>query len=157
MSKKEYLALDAREMMSILRTAKCIARYDQISHQLLSELLIAIATGGEVIGSNNRGSDVLSPTFGLIEVKSRILGTDGAYPRISLKRHNLDNAAWFAAVRWQRDFTFYDAVMLPKESALKLYDLRKQASGLAHINWQQWISAPLAKSIREECISVLAD
>ena len=131
-------------------------RYDQISHQLLSELLVAIVTEGEVIGSNNRGSDVRSPRYGLIEVKSRILGTDGPYPRVSLKQHNIEKAAWITAVRWQRDFTLYDAVMLPKESARRHYELKKQSSGLAHINWQHWASDSSANNIREACLSVLA-
>src|SRR5258707_13280613 len=104
-----HAVADATEMMRILQTAQCMARYNHISHELLSELLVAIATGREVIGGNNLGSDVSSPTYGLIEVKSRILGTDGPNPRISLKQRNLDKASWFAAVRWNRDFTLHEA------------------------------------------------
>ena len=80
-NKQMHAVADATEMMNILQTSKCMARYDHISHELLSELLVAIATGGEVIGGNNLGSDVSSPTYGLIEVKSRIFGTDGPNPR----------------------------------------------------------------------------
>jgi hypothetical protein len=54
-------------MYNILRSARCIQRYDSISHQLLAELVVAIATDGEVVGGNNRGSDVISPSFGRIE------------------------------------------------------------------------------------------
>ncbi|WP_141504896.1 hypothetical protein [Rhizobium sp. L9] len=56
-------------MYNILRTANRIKRYDSISHQLLAELAVAIATDGEVVGGNNRGSDILSPSYGKIEVK----------------------------------------------------------------------------------------
>ncbi|MEI5679529.1 MULTISPECIES: hypothetical protein [unclassified Mesorhizobium] len=138
---------DAAEMYQILRTAKCIKRYDSISHQLLAELAVAISTDGEVVGGNNRGSDVLSPTYGKIEVKSRILGTDGPFPRISLKPHNLDKSDWIAAVRWTRDFEFHDAVALPKPAAQNLFAGRLTEGRAAHVAWQTWISTPGAESL----------
>lgn len=156
LSKNEHLVPDAHEMMTILQTAACMKRYDKISHELLSEILVAIATDGEVIGGNNRGSDVRSPSYGLIEVKSRILGTDGEFPRVSLKQANIDKAAWFAAVRWQRDFRLYDAVLLPKRCAAKLYEAKRQSRNLAHISWADWISNSEAVSIKERCIGLIA-
>jgi hypothetical protein len=132
-----------------------MARYDQISHQLLSELLVAIATDGEIIGGNNLGSDVSSPAYGLIEVKSRILGTDGPYPRISLKQRNLDKASWFAAVRWTRSFTLHDAILLPKGSVERLFGIRRQARDMAHISWKDWTNDPQARSIKNDCARVL--
>lgn len=140
--KNEFAIADASEMHAILKTAACTKRYQEISHQLMSELLVAIATKGEVVGNNNRGSDVISPEYGKIEVKSRILGTDGEFPRVSLKPHNLDKADWFVGIRWTRDFDFHAAFMLPKIEASKLHAERKQASGLAHINWDKWKAAP---------------
>lgn len=153
--KQKHALKDAQELHQILRTANCMERYEKISHEILAELLVALATGGEVIGGNNRGSDVRSPAYGLIEVKSRILGTDGPFPRISLKRSNIEKAQWFAAVRWKKDYAFYDAVMLPKARVQILYDARKQASGLAHIAWNDWIEDSAAQSIRPSCLRVL--
>jgi hypothetical protein len=155
-NKQMHAVADATEMMRILQTSQCMARYDHISHELLSELLVAIATGGEVIGGNNLGSDVSSPTYGLIEVKSRIVGTDGPNPRISLKQRNLDKASWFAAVRWNRNFTLHDAVILPKDSVERLFGIRKQARDMAHISWKDWINDPQGKSIKEDCARVLS-
>ncbi|TLX16373.1 hypothetical protein [Rhizobium sp. MHM7A] len=150
--KNDFINDDAAEMHSILRSASCIKRYDSISHQLLSELLVAIATEGEVVGGNNRGSDVLSPKYGKIEVKSRILGTDGPFPRVSLKPHNIEKADWFVGIRWTRDFQFHEAWMLPKSAASTLHAARKQGSGLAHITWESWKAGPgavdLTSSIR---------
>jgi hypothetical protein len=155
LSKQDFAVEDAAEMMDVLQNSKCLLRYDKISHELLSELLVAIATKGEVIGGNNLGSDVRSPTFGLIEVKSRILGTDGPFPRVSLKQRNLDKSSWVAAVRWHRNFTLYDAVMLPKVSVERLFSAKVQVSGTAHIAWQTWISASEALSIRDVCIAAM--
>lgn len=157
MTKQAFALQDAKEMLGILRSAECMKRYDQISHQLLSEILVAISVKGEVIGGNNRGSDVRSTTHGLIEVKSRILGTDTAFPRVSLRLHNLEKASWFAAVRWARDFTFYDAFMLPKSSAFPLYSAKRQKNGQAHINWNVWISDPCAVSLKSAIMIALGE
>lgn len=146
---------DASEMYAILRSAKCIARYDCISHQLLAEILIAIATGGEVVGGNNRGSDVVSPGFGKIEVKSRILGTDGPFPRVSLKAHNVEKADWVAAVRWTRAFDFYDAVALPRDAIHPLVEGRLNAARATHISWRDWTASPEARSLKAQMQAAL--
>ncbi len=146
---------DAAEMYTILRTAQCIQRYDCVSHQILAELVVAIATDGSVVGGNNRGSDVTSPTFGKIEVKSRILGTDGPFPRISLKSHNLEKSDWITAVRWTRGFEFHDAVALPKASAASLLAGRLTEGRATHVAWQTWISAPNAMSLSDKIRTVL--
>ena len=149
MSRADFLQQDAAEMMNILQNSNCIPRYDRISHELLSELLVALATKGTVVGANNRGSDVFSESYGKIEVKSRILGTDGPNPRVSLQKSNLEKADWFCAIRWTREFQLSDAVMLPKSSALSLHGQKKQATGMAHISWVSWITALGAISLKE--------
>lgn len=146
---------DAKEMVAILQTAKCVARFGGITHNVLSELLVAIVTGGDRIGRNNLGSDVRSPTYGLIEVKSRVLGTDGPNPRVSLKRSNIEKADWFAALRWTGQFALADAVMLPRESARILFNERLQSSGQAHIAWASWARCEQAKSIRQSCLDIM--
>lgn len=152
MTKQDHALADAREMANILRTAKCMARYDKIAHELLSELLVALVLGGEVVGGNNRGSDVLSNEYGRIEVKSRILGTDGPFPRVSLRKSNLEKADHFVAVRWNKDFSFYDAVMLSKNDVLRLYQEKKQSNGAAHIAWKSWLNSPSAVNLKDKIL-----
>lgn len=146
---------DAAEMFGILRSAMCLSRYDCISHQLLAEIVVAIATGGEVVGGNNRGSDVISPKYGKVEVKSRILGTDGDYPRISLKAHNIEKADWVAAVRWTRQFAFYDAVALPCYAISPLVEGRLSSKAATHIPWKTWTASTDARSLKAEIEAVL--
>lgn len=153
--KAKFARHDAAEMYSILRTANCIKRYDSISHQLLAELVVAIATNGEVVGGNNRGSDVISSAYGKIEVKSRILGTDGPCPRVSLKPHNLEKADWIAAVRWTREFEFHDAVALPTAAAQELFAGRLAEGRATHVAWQTWIAIPGAESLAERVHAAL--
>lgn len=155
MSKDEFAASDAREMAHILQNSKCIQRYDRISHDLLGEILVAAALEGFVEGGNRRGSDVRSPTYGRVEVKSRILGTDGPFPRVSLRPSNLEKADNFVAIRWHRDFTFHDAVLNSKQTVLQLYRGKEQVSGMAHIKWADWCEAKGAISLREKIVNIL--
>lgn len=157
MDKQKYAAPDAKEMATILKQADCMKRYDRISHDILSEILVAAALDGEVEGKNRRGSDVRSSLHGRIEVKSRILGTDGPFPRVSLKTSNIEKADFFVAVRWEKDFSFHDAVMLPKDAACRLYSERRQSSGTAHISWKDWQIAPGAVSLKTKIGGILGD
>lgn len=156
MTAHETLRQDAIEMMQILSTAKCIARYSSISLDRVSEILTAIVTNGTVIGRNSKGRDILSPTFGLVEVKSRVLGTDGPLPRVSLKAANIEKADYFVAVRWTEKMEFHDAVGLSKAAVAPLYAARRQSGGLAHIGWRDWIAIPTARNLRAEMLSVLS-
>ncbi len=155
MSKNEYAAEDAREMADILRIAKCIRKYDKISHDLLGEILVAASLEGVVEGGNRRGSDIHAPTFGRVEVKSRILGTDGPFPRVLLRSSNIENADYFVAIRWNRDFSLIDAVMNSKEAVLPLYSGKKQGSGVANISWKDWCSTSGAVSLKGRMIQIL--
>src|ERR1035437_9932048 len=109
MTQADILLQDAAEMTRILSTASCLSLYSIISADWLAEILTAIVTGGSVVGGNANGHDVFSPRFGFVEVKSRILGTDGPLPRVSLKTGNIDKSDFFMAVRWTKTMALYDA------------------------------------------------
>ncbi|MGX9351508.1 hypothetical protein ACS3QZ_09910 [Shimia sp. W99] len=149
------LIRDAQDMAEILRTYPCAKRYSNISHGTLSEVLTAIVTKGEVIGGNSRGKDVQSEEFGRIEVKSRKLGTDGDNPRVSLRDHHLEKCDWFATFRWDENFNLAEAMMLPKKDVRPMFLERRQKSGLAHIAWSSWVSAPNRKNIKKECLEAM--
>lgn len=146
----DQLRADTAEMAAILRTAKCIARHPVISHSRLAEVLTALVTAGSLTDSNAKGHDVISPAFGVIEVKSRVLGTDGPFPRVSLRASNIEKANFFVAVRWTPDMRLYDAIGLPRTSVAVLYATKRQSTGLAHLAWSDWIAAPGVHSFAEE-------
>ena len=135
-----YHVQDLAEMYRVMRSAECFQRYDKISHEIAAEILAAAVLDGEVIGGNRRGSDVRTQRYGIVEVKSRILGTDGPFPRVSLKRHHFETANFIFAVRWKPDQEFYAAYLLPSSAARQLYEIRRQANGTAHIAWGDWIN-----------------
>ncbi|WP_113154186.1 hypothetical protein [Nitratireductor sp. OM-1] len=151
----DELHRDALEMQSILRDSECFKRHQAISLDKLSELLTALATGGKITSRNTAGHDVVAP-IGKIEVKSRVLGTDGPFPRVSLRPNKLE-ADYVMAVRWTSDCVLHAAYLLPAASVRPLFSERLQASGsLAHIAWQKWIAAPLVSNFTEKFERVLA-
>lgn len=146
---------DALEMQTILREGESFKRHQVISLDKLSEILTALATGGIVTSRNTAGHDVVAP-IGRIEVKSRVLGTDGPFPRVSLKPNKLD-ADYVMAVRWTPECVFHAAYLLPTASVRPLFAERLQASGsVAHIAWQKWIDAPLVTDFTKQFERVLA-
>ncbi|WP_157775810.1 hypothetical protein [Hartmannibacter diazotrophicus] len=138
----EVLLADAQEMHLILSTAECLERHANITLGTLAEILTALSTDGKLAEPNRKGFDVISPAYGRIEVKSRVLGTDGAFPRISLSPNKIDGADHFMAVRWDQHSKLCFAIMLPKASILPLYQARLQRSGnIAHLHWDDWLAA----------------
>lgn len=137
------LLADAQEMHRIIQGASCMRRHSVISLDKLAEILTALATGGTVAERNAKGYDVASPEYGKIEVKARVLGTDGTFPRITLTPNKLVGANSFMAVRWDGDHRIHAAVMLDRDTVRPLYEARLQASGkYAHIAWGAWKNAP---------------
>jgi hypothetical protein len=139
----EILQTDAIEMASVLKGTLCIQRHFVISYDKLAEILTALCTDGQIgTARNGTGYDVEAPNYGRIEVKSRFLGTDGPFPRISLSPTKLKSAKWFMAVRWHKQSELYAALMLPLASVQPLFDARLQANGkTAHIPWEDWLAA----------------
>lgn len=119
------LRQDAAEMASILRSARCVERHQAISHDRLAEIMTALVTGGELSSGNAQGHNAVSPAFGRIEVKSRILGTDGPFPRVTLKASNIEKSDFFIGVRWIRDMRLHEAVGLPKSAVMPLYTAKQ--------------------------------
>lgn len=139
----EILQADAKEMAAALRGADCLQRHGVLSYDKLAEILTALCTRGHLHSRNAAGSDVTSPAYGRIEVRSRFLGTDGPFPRVTLSQGKLQGAEWFMAVRWDAGGDVHAAVMLPFASVAPLFAARLQKSGnKAHIAWCDWLSAP---------------
>lgn len=147
---------DAREMYAAIRHTECIKRHFVISPDKLAEILTALCTNGDIAVRNNKGYDITSKAFGKIEVKSRILGTDGPYPRISLSPNKMIGADSFMAVRWTVQLELYAAIMLPKAAVQPLYAARLQSSGKsAHIGWSQWLASPSAIDFTSRFLDLL--
>ena len=115
---------------------KVLSQVGEITTGRLGELLVASVTGGEI--KNKTGFDILSPEYGKIEVKSRVLGTDGEWPRVSLGRTNIKEADYVAVLRFSPSYDIAAACMLPIEKVKALYEDYVQSKGTAHIPWEKF-------------------
>lgn len=150
------LLSDALEMHRIIQGASCMRRHSVISLDKLAEMLTALCTGGTVAERNAKGHDIVSPEYGRIEVKSRVLGTDGAFPRVTLTPNKLAGSDSFMAVRWDANYRIHAAVMLNAGAVRPLYDARVQTSGkCAHIAWGAWKNAPGAIDFTERFAALI--
>lgn len=152
------LLSDAREMHRLIQNASFMKRHSVISLDKLAEILTALCTDGSIAERNTKGHDIVSPKHGRIEVKSRVLGTDGEFPRITLSSNKLVGSDTFMAVRWDRNNNIYSAIMLDKAAVQPLYNARLQASRKsAHIAWDAWKSAPGAIDFTKPFTDLIAE
>lgn len=106
-----------------------------------TERIAATALGAVLAPRNAVGYDMVSPNLGKIEVRARILGTDGPWPRVTLTEGKVKIADHVLAVRWRANGAFEHAVMLCRSAAQKLYLSKRQTNKpQAHIAWKDWIS-----------------
>jgi hypothetical protein len=107
------------------------------------------------MAAGNKGFDVQCPRFGKVEVRGRVLGTDGHYPRITLRRSPSEGYDHLAAVRFERDFSFWRAIILPAAALGPLYEVNKQKKGSAHISWHTAAESPSTVDISDALRGVL--
>lgn len=137
------------------RLQRLLIAHGPISADILGEALFAAAFGGEPMARGNKDYDVRCPRFGLVEVRSRILGTDGWHPRISLRRAPNGEYDHVAALRFEQDYSFWRAVVLPTAALQRLYASRRQFSGIAHIPWSAAADDPDTIDVTAEMRAVL--
>lgn len=132
---------EARRIQSLLLA------HGPLTVDALGETLVAAAFGGTRMKRNNADFDVRCPRYGLVEVRSRVLGTDGWLPRLTLRKAPLGVYDHVAALRFAPDLSFWRGVILPTTALIPLYEARKQASGIAHIAWNDAVTHPAALDI----------
>ncbi|MFT8246464.1 hypothetical protein [Roseomonas sp. BN140053] len=141
---------EARRLQSLLLA------HGPLTVDALGETLVAAAFGGARMKRNNADFDVRCPRFGLVEVRSRVLGTDGWLPRLTLRKAPLGVYDHVAALRFALDLSFWRGVILPTAALIPLYEARKQASGIAHIAWNDAVAHSAALDITGELRAVIA-
>lgn len=113
----------------------------------LGEQLVAAAFGGTLMERGNKDFDIQCRRYGRVEVRTRILGTDGWLPRITLRRPPDGAYDHLAAVRLEQDRSFWRALILPTAALAPLYARYKQAKGIAHIPWEAAAAESAAEDI----------
>lgn len=120
-----------------------------------AEVLVAKALRGSRNSSGvERGFDLLTPEYGRVEVRSRILPRDGRREtRIRVEEKKWNHFAWLAGVIFEPSLSVHAAYLLPHDAAQSLalgaYPRFPLEAALAHPDCVN-ITAPLKEA--EEAI-----
>ena len=92
-----------------------------------AEVLVAEALGAERTQSGvNQGYDVLSPQYGRVEVKHRVLPTDGRQEeRVDIRNTKADGFDYLAIVVFFTDYSVKGAVLVPYSQVWPIINARK--------------------------------
>jgi hypothetical protein len=140
---------EARRLMPLL------VAHGEVTLHALAEALFAGAFGGVPMKRGNKDFDIQCSRFGAVEVRSRVVGTDGDTPRLTLRR-SPSGYDHVCALRFERDFSVVRAVVLPTAALVPLHAAYKQKKkDIAHIPWTKIEIDPAVIDVTEELIAVL--
>ncbi len=142
---------EAVRLFGLLRT------HGEVTKDAFCENLVAAALGGTLMSRGNKGFDVRHPALGRIEVRSRMLGTDGDKPRITLRCDPVEACDWLVAVRITPDFRLHEGWMFAARSLQRLYARYRRAKNpVAHVPWNVAVALEGADDITGRLGAVLA-
>lgn len=132
---------------------KILCDVGEITTGRFAELLVAKALGGTVVEKKNnkrhqKGYDIEVGVDRRIEVRSRVEGTDGTTPRITLTKSKMEICTDVVALRFSLKYVPIEAQLVAKDSLNELYKHYRQNDGsTAHINWKKFCESPGAEDI----------
>jgi hypothetical protein len=133
------------------RLGKLLHDHGEVAISAFAEALFAAAFGGKRMPRGNRDFDVSCPKFGKVEVRARVLGTDGAFPRVTLSKSPDGQCDHIAAIRLDENLNLWKAIILPSVALKPLYDAMIQSKGkTAHIGWSDFSDDSKAVDITAE-------
>jgi len=123
-----------------------LSKFGEVTGALLAEMLVAEIFEGKVV--NGIGYDVECPDGRRIEVRSRVEGTDGKMPRITLSKKKMEVCSDIVAVRFDCRYQPVEVRLVPKSELKLLYEEYCQNDGsTAHIHWQKFCACEGAKDL----------
>lgn len=135
--------------------ASLLRDYGEIKASRYFEILVAATYDGELMAPNHPEFDVHCTRFGRVQVRTRVIGTDGKYPRISLRGMPSEFDVLIGA-HLAQNFSINHAIALRSPAIEPLYLAKRQQDGkLAHIPWAQLVAAPGAEDVTKELSSIL--
>ena len=112
--------MSIRELLNELASVRRkLSEYGIRDESGYAEMLVAEALNGKRHSSGvEKGSDLLAPEFGRVEVRSRTLPLDGRNEaRLNLPAKKRDGFDWFAGIVFNSDLTINHAFLLPHDEA----------------------------------------
>jgi hypothetical protein len=114
-------------MRQLAEMRGCLAEFGIRDTPDYAEVLVAEALEGDrVPNSVNQGYDVTSPKYGRVEVKCRVLPTDGRREeRVDVRDTKADGFDYLAIVVFYPDYSVSGAVLVPYGEVWPIIDSRK--------------------------------
>ena len=114
-------------MRQLAKMRGCLAEFGIRGTPDYAEVLVAEALEGDrVPNSVNQGYDVTSPKYGRVEVKCRVLPTDGRREeRVDVRDTKTDGFDYLAIVVFFPDYSVSGAVLVPYGEVWPIIDSRK--------------------------------
>jgi hypothetical protein len=109
-----------------------------------AEMLVCAALDGHLALTNNPKHDVRSDSYGTVQVKSRVDGTDTTQNRTNFGKYKPGDFDFAAIVIFEADYTIKGAVLIQQSDVLELV----RAAG--HVRWGDVASHPRSLCIKEK-------
>lgn len=137
------------EIVNVARLQGNLLRRHTVGHpEWYAEMLVCAAFEGQLALTNCPDFDVTCTTFGRVQVKCRVKGTDGLAHRTNFGKYKPDAFDHAAIVIFEPDFRIMDAVMLSLPETLSLV----RAAG--HVDWRSASTNGNAINIRNALVTV---
>lgn len=142
MSRNEKIKLIAKLQGELLRGSGC-------GHpEWYAEMLVAAAFDARLMPTNHRHYDLESVTFGRVQVKERVDGTDGKQNRTNFGRYDLGVFDHAAIVLFNSSYSILGAVMIPFPAVFSL--VRPHG----HVKWADACSHVESIAILDELVAI---
>lgn len=114
-------------MKRLAETRICLAEYGIRDSSDYAEVLVTEALEGERVQSGvNQGYDIISQKYGRVEVKCRVLPTDGRQEdRVDIRNTKADGFDYLAIVVFFPDYSAKGAILVPYSEVWPIIDSRK--------------------------------
>lgn len=140
-----------------MKTHKALlTTYGEITAGRFAELLVAAAVGGRVV--DQTGYDIECSDGRRIEVRSRVEGTDGNAPRVTLNDAKMRACTEVVAIRFNARYTPVEARLVRRDDIEPLFlEYRQAKKGIAHINWARFCASPTAQELLPHVLKVFEE
>ena len=137
------------EISQLARLQGEMLRKYKVGHpEWYAEMLVCAAYNGQLALTNCPGHDLVCTSYGRVQVKCRVKGTDGTSHRVNFGRYKPEDFDHAAIVIFEPDFRIMDAIVLPVVDTLGLV----RAAG--HVSWQPAFAHANSVRIRSSLVAV---
>jgi hypothetical protein len=132
-----------------------LTTYGEVTAGRFAELLVAAVLRGKVV--HQVGYDIECSDGRRVEVRSRVEGTDGDTPRVTLNDAKMELCTDVIAIRFSSRYQPIEARLVRRVDLEPLYLKYRQKKGIAHINWARFCASPGAQELLPQVLKAFAE